>query len=106
MPSAEGALVGGAPISMEGEIHGSCAQGCADGRRDLGGGGRAAGHGAAEPDDPAGGSAGHADHAHHDALRRASATGALAFEANPPDCLSPTGVTTAGIAGTIGLNHN
>jgi hypothetical protein len=36
----------------------------------------------------------------------ASATGLLAFEANPPDCLSPTGVTTAGIAGTIGLNHS
>jgi hypothetical protein len=36
----------------------------------------------------------------------AAAAGALAFEANPPDCLSPTGVTTAGIGGTIGLNHS
>ena len=34
-----------------------------------------------------------------------SATGALVFEANPPDCLSPTGVTSAGIAGTITVNH-
>jgi hypothetical protein len=33
-------------------------------------------------------------------------TGVLAFEASPPDCLSPTGVTTAGIAGTIGVNHS
>ena len=35
-----------------------------------------------------------------------TATGLLAFEASPPDCLSPTGVTTAGIAGTIGVNHS
>ena len=31
------------------------------------------------------------------------AVGALAFEANPPDCASPTGVQTAGIEGVIGL---
>lgn len=36
----------------------------------------------------------------------ASPTGALAFEANPPDCLSATGVKQAGIAGTIGLSHS
>jgi hypothetical protein len=36
----------------------------------------------------------------------ATAAGPLAFEANPPDCLSPTGVMTAGIAGSIGLGHS
>jgi hypothetical protein len=36
----------------------------------------------------------------------ATASGPLAFEANPPDCLSATGVTTAGIAGSIGLSHS
>jgi len=36
----------------------------------------------------------------------ASPSGALAFEASPPDCLSATGVTSAGIAGSIGLTHN
>jgi hypothetical protein len=35
-----------------------------------------------------------------------SSSGALVFEASPPDCLSPTGVTTAGIAGTISVNHS
>lgn len=34
-----------------------------------------------------------------------SPAGLLAFEANPPDCLSATGVKSAGIAGTIGLTH-
>lgn len=33
-----------------------------------------------------------------------SANGALAFEANPPDCASDTGVLTAGIAGGITLS--
>jgi hypothetical protein len=36
----------------------------------------------------------------------ASPSGALAFEANPPDCLSAAGVTNAGIAGSIGLTHS
>ena len=36
----------------------------------------------------------------------ASALGSLVFEANPPDCLSATGVTSAGIAGTIGLQRS
>lgn len=35
----------------------------------------------------------------------ANALGTLVFEANPPDCLSATGVTSAGIAGTIGLQN-
>ena len=33
-----------------------------------------------------------------------TATGALVFEASPPDCASETGALAAGIAGTIGLS--
>jgi hypothetical protein len=35
-----------------------------------------------------------------------TASGPLAFEANPPDCLSAAGVTSAGIGGSIGLRHS